>query len=214
MQNKPVVIAAALGECVHVAASRFPAVGRTGRLATVFLGPAVAPEQLIQAAQEHHAQLVGVSYRLTPENGAALLAEFAESADDLRQAGVRFAFGGTPPVAERPQPGRLLRRRLRRLRAGRGSAGLPAGQRRADVAAPPPATLLERLAWKAPYPLLRHHFGLPSLEATRGIAELRMRASSMSSRWASTRMRRRTSSTLSARIRDAAARGRAGAQRR
>ena len=50
---------------------------------------------------DHGATLVGVSYRLTPETGERLLAEFAEAADDLRAAGVRFAFGGTPPVAER-----------------------------------------------------------------------------------------------------------------
>jgi len=175
MQNKPVVIAAALGECVHVAGvARFLRLAEQAGWQTVFLGPAVAPEQLIQAAQEHRAQLVGVSYRLTPENGAALLAEFAESADDLRQAGVRFAFGGTPPVAERArglggffdavfdgsEPVEAVLAYLR----GSGGPG---------VAAAPPATLLERLAWKAPYPLLRHHFGLPSLEATAaGIAEI------------------------------------------
>ncbi|MCD6287057.1 MAG: methionine synthase, partial [Anaerolineae bacterium] len=28
--------------------------------------------------------------------------------------------------------------------------------------APPPQTTLERIRWKAPYPLLRHHFGLPT----------------------------------------------------
>ena len=44
---------------------------------------------------------MGVSYRLTPETGERLLGEFAEAADDLRSSGVRFAFGGTPPVAER-----------------------------------------------------------------------------------------------------------------
>ena len=37
--------------------------------------------------------------------------------------------------------------------------------------APPPGldypqTTVERIAWKAPYPLIRHHFGLPTLEAT------------------------------------------------
>ncbi len=175
MQNKPVVVAAALGECVHVAGvARFLRLAEQAGWQTVFLGPAVAPEQLIQAAQEHRAQLVGVSYRLTPENGAALLAEFAESADDLHQAGVRFAFGGTPPVAERArslggffeavfdgsEPVETVLAYLR----GSGGPG---------TAAAPPATLLERLAWKAPYPLLRHHFGLPSLEATRaGIAAI------------------------------------------
>ena len=36
--------------------------------------------------------LVGVSYRLTSETGEHLLGEFAEAADDLRAAGMRFVF--------------------------------------------------------------------------------------------------------------------------
>ena len=36
-----------------------------------------------------------------------------------------------------------------------------------------PQTLVERIAWKSPYPLLRHHFGLPTVEATRaGIEQI------------------------------------------
>jgi methanogenic corrinoid protein MtbC1 len=68
---------------------------------TVFLGPAVPIQQVIEAAIREKADLVGVSYRLTPENGELLLAEFAEAADELHSRGVRFAFGGTPPVAEK-----------------------------------------------------------------------------------------------------------------
>ena len=49
------------------------------------------------------ADLVGVSYRLTPETGERLLGDFAEAADELRARGVRFAFGGTPPVAARAE---------------------------------------------------------------------------------------------------------------
>jgi hypothetical protein len=67
---------------------------------TVFLGPAAPVEDVIAAAQRERADLVGVSYRLTPETGAHLLGTFAEAADELRAAGVRFVFGGTPPLAE------------------------------------------------------------------------------------------------------------------
>ena len=49
----------------------------------------------------NEADLVGISYRLTPETGERLLAEFAEEADELHRAGVKFAFGGTPPVVQR-----------------------------------------------------------------------------------------------------------------
>jgi hypothetical protein len=41
-----------------------------------------------------------------------------------------------------------------------------------------PSTTLKRIAWKAPYPLLRHHFGLPTIQATvegiRQISEARV----------------------------------------
>ena len=96
------VVAAALGECVHVAGvMNFLRLAETAGWRTVFLGPAVSVDALLDAAEQEDADLVGVSYRLTPETGERLLAEFAEAADDLRSAGVRFAFGGTPPIAER-----------------------------------------------------------------------------------------------------------------
>ena len=54
---------------------------------------------IIAAAKQDQADLVGVSYRLTPETRERLLGEFAEAADELRPAGVRFVFAGAPPVA-------------------------------------------------------------------------------------------------------------------
>jgi hypothetical protein len=36
-----------------------------------------------------------------------------------------------------------------------------------------PQTAVERIAWKAPFPIIRHHFGLPTVDATReGIARI------------------------------------------
>src|SRR5262245_54424897 len=95
------VVAGALGECVHVAGVlSFLRLAEAAGWRTVFLGPAVPIDELLRAAQREQADLVGVSYRLTPETGAQLLGAFAEAADDLRGAGMRFVFGGTPPVAE------------------------------------------------------------------------------------------------------------------
>src|SRR3972149_11713143 len=96
------VIAAAIGECVHVAGViNFLRLAEAAGWKTVFLGPAVPIEVVLDEARREQADLVGVSYRLTPETGERLLGEFAEAADELRSAGVRFAFGGTPPVAQR-----------------------------------------------------------------------------------------------------------------
>ncbi len=96
------VVAAALGECVHVAGvSNFLRLAEQAGWKTIFLGPATPIETVLEAARREKADLVGVSYRLTPENGERLLGQFAEAASELHAAGVRFAFGGTPPVAEK-----------------------------------------------------------------------------------------------------------------
>src|SRR5512135_3138972 len=96
------VIAGAIGECVHVAGGvNFLRLAEAAGWRTVFLGPAVPLDEFIAAAKREHADLVGVSYRLTPETGERLLAEFAEAADELRSSGERFAFGGTPTLPAR-----------------------------------------------------------------------------------------------------------------
>ncbi|NLG26482.1 MAG: methionine synthase, partial [Chloroflexi bacterium] len=174
------VVAAALGECVHVAGvMNFMRLAEAAGWRTVFLGPAVPIEQILAAARREHADLVAVSYRLTPENGARLLGEFAEAMDELHAAGVRFAFGGTPPVAAHARALGFFERTFdgsepldEVIAYVRGQSAAPA--REQDY----PQTVVERLAWKAPYPLIRHHFGLPTVEATRAgiqrIAEARV----------------------------------------
>ena len=98
------VVAAALGECVHVAGVlNFLRLAEATDWRTVFLGPAVPATRILDRARAEDADLVAVSYRLTPENGERLLGEFAEVMDDLHAQGTRFAFGGTPAVAERAQ---------------------------------------------------------------------------------------------------------------
>jgi hypothetical protein len=166
------VVAAALGECVHVAGIvNFLRLAENAGWRTIFLGPAVSIETVLAAARRENADLVGVSYRLTPETGERLLGEFAEAADDLRSQGVRFAFGGTPPVAQRARAlgffeevfsgGEAAETVLAYLKGD----GQPGSAQQA-----PPQTTIERITWKSPYPLLRHHFGLPSLEDTlRGV---------------------------------------------
>jgi methylmalonyl-CoA mutase cobalamin-binding subunit len=162
-----VVVAGALGECVHVAGvMNFLRLAESAGWQTIFLGPAVSVDQVIAVARAQNAALVGVSYRLTPENGERLLAEFAEAADDLAAAGVRFAFGGTPPVAERARAIGFFEQVFDGSEPAEDVLAYLRGQPRTDTQADYPQTTVERSAWKAPYPLIRHHFGLPTLEAT------------------------------------------------
>jgi len=169
------IVAAALGECVHVAGIvNFLHLADAAGWRTVFLGPAVPIDKVLEVARREKADLVGVSYRLTPETGERLLGEFAEEADELRQAGVRFAFGGTPPVASRARAIGFFERVFDGSETVEMVLAYAKGQvHTAVVEADFPQTAVERLAWKAPYPIIRHHFGLPTLEATRkGVARI------------------------------------------
>ena len=174
MVENRIVVAGALGECVHVAGvMNFLRLAEQAGWQTVFLGPAVSVEQVLTAARARNAALVGVSYRLTPENGERLLAEFAEAADDLATAGVRFAFGGTPPVAERARAIGFFEQVFDGSEPTEDVLAYLRGQPRTAAQADYPQTTVERIAWKTPYPLLRHHFGLPSIQDTRaGIEQI------------------------------------------
>ncbi len=178
MERKPserTIVAAALGECVHVAGVlNFLRIAETAGWRTIFLGPATSIDAVIEAARREHADLVGVSYRLTPETGERLLAQFAEAADDLRAEGVRFAFGGPPPVAERVRAIGFFERVFEGGEpADAVLAYLKGHTHTALTADDVPQTIVERIRWKAPYPILRHHFGLPTVEATEvGIARI------------------------------------------
>lgn len=165
---KKTVVAGALGECVHVAGvSRFLHLAEKAGWRTVFLGPAVSVEEMLRIAKAERAELVGVSYRLTPETGERLLARFAEQADELREKGVHFVFGGTPPVAERAEKIGFFEKVFYGGEADEETlAYLKGASPSLTTEEDYPQETVARILWKSPYPLLRHHFGLPTMEAT------------------------------------------------
>jgi hypothetical protein len=174
------VIAGALGECVHVAGvSKFLRLAEQAGWKTVFLGPAVPPKKMLEAVRRVKDEasgdpvLVGVSYRLTPETGERLLGQFAEEASELHESGVRFVFGGTPPVAERADKIGFFERSFDGTEPVEEVLAYLKGQTHEMTVEDFPQTTIERIRWKSPYPILRHHFGLPTLEATlKGIQQI------------------------------------------
>jgi methylmalonyl-CoA mutase cobalamin-binding subunit len=165
---KKTIVAAALGECVHVAGvMNFLRLAEIAGWKTVFLGPAVPVEKVLETARREDAALVGVSYRLTPETGERLLGQFAEEADELRGKGVHFAFGGTPPLAAKARRLGFFEKVF--------EGGEPSDQvlaylkgRDQNLAADVeiPQSTDARILWKSPAPIIRHHFGLPTMEDT------------------------------------------------
>jgi methylmalonyl-CoA mutase cobalamin-binding subunit len=137
---------------------------------TIFLGAAVPVDKLVGAARETDASIIAVGYRLGRRAARGLFDQLAEALTGAGLEDRRVIFGGTPGVAEVAEATGLFdavfsgREDLDEIIAY--LKGEKAG-RRAELHA---GTLLERMAQKAPYPVIRHHFGLPVLDDTvRGI---------------------------------------------
>jgi len=163
------IVAGALGECVHVAGVvSFLRLAEGAGWRTVFLGPATPPDRVVDAARREGAEMVAVSYRLTPENGERLLTQFAEQADELREAGVRFVFGGTAPVAERARALGFFDAVFDGTESVEEVVAYLRGETRsAEGEVHYPQNMVDRIRWKAPYPILRHHYGQATVEETR-----------------------------------------------
>lgn len=165
-------LAGALGEDAHVAGvARALQVASEVGWSTIGLGPCVSVQGFLRAIHTHRPDLVGISYRLTPETGESLLVELIAAVRAAGPRGCRFLFAGTPPLAERARALHFFERCFEGGESPEELANffrgkLSAGEKAEDY----PQDFRSRLAWKAPFPLIRHHFGRPTIEETeRGI---------------------------------------------
>lgn len=176
------ILGGSLGECVHVAGVlNFLRHAEEQGYETEFTGPATSISDFVAAAQEVDPDIIAVSYRLTPENAAILLVDFKNACQEAGLLDKRFIFGGTPPVAEEARKIGLFEA----IFTGEEPleaviAYLKGTSLEAMKAEDYPTELLERINWKAPFPIIRHHFGVPgetiepTVEGIRKIAEARV----------------------------------------
>ena len=162
------ILGAAIGDCVHVAGVvNFLNLAEQLGYETVCLGPAVSVDELLDRVAALDPALVAVGYRLTPENCRTLLAELGAKAAARGQSGRRWLFGGTEPCVAVAREGGLFQAAFASGTSKQAVVAYLRGeQAEAEPGAPPPQTLAERVRWKAPYPLLRHHFGRPTVAET------------------------------------------------
>ncbi|MBT9153207.1 MAG: hypothetical protein DDT35_01436 [Firmicutes bacterium] len=156
-----------MGNCVHVAGvMTFLRLAEEVGHNAHFLGPATSIPDIISASLELRPDVLAVSYRLTPEVAESLFAELKEALYEAGLSSVELICGGTPPVAEIAGKTGMFSR----IFSGEdGPAEVLAylrGENTQQGFSVPPQQLLERVAARQPYPLIRHHFGLPDLSDT------------------------------------------------
>lgn len=173
--KRKMILGACLGNCVHVAGIlNFLHLARSFGYKTHFLGPAVPMTKIVEAVTSFKPEILVLSYRLTPEAAKNLLEEFRNEVKKQRWSSITFAFGGPPPVAEVARKTGIFEAVFDGNDPPEKVVSFLRGKiEERKKEAMPPQGLLERIEFKAPFPLLRHHFGLPSLEETvKGVREI------------------------------------------
>ena len=162
------ILGGAIGSDVHTAGLvMFLELAKKEGFKTINLGAAVPVEKMVEFIDRENPDVVAIGYRLGREPLKRLLNEFFSLIDEKELGERIFIFGGTIETAE-------VARSFGRFHAvfdGRQETedvimSLRGEMRKKEKGGIPPQTLWERVEYKKPYPLFRHHIGLPTMEET------------------------------------------------
>jgi methylmalonyl-CoA mutase cobalamin-binding subunit len=161
------IVGCSLGNCIHVAGllSFLREAERLG-YETIFVGSAVPVDVLLDAVERHNPDLIAVSYRLTPEPARNLFAQLREGMAERGLSHKRLALGATPPVGEVGREAGIFERIFIGVEEPDEVLAYLKGQPLARHPEDYGSTLRERIKRAAPAPIVRHHFGQPTVAAT------------------------------------------------
>ncbi len=177
-EKKGLVMGASIGNCVHVAGVvHFLNLAEKEGYDTDFLGPAVSVEYLFEQIIEKKPSIVGVSYRLTPDNAIPLLDAIDKKRKEVSWD-IKWVFGGTKPVADVAKKYGFFSFISDGFDDINDSIRFLRGKEQKDSKESYANNIIDRIHENYPYPVLRHHYGRPSLEETvegvRKIAEAKV----------------------------------------
>lgn len=133
---------------------------------TYFLGPAVPPEALTEHILEKQPQAVIVGYRLTESAARELFERLAHLAATHGFSGITWILSCTPSLEPVAQSLGLFDYIFTGREPFSEIVASLTQERTASCEKTYPQSLPERVTKKYPFPLLRHHFGLPTVEET------------------------------------------------
>lgn len=161
------IIGATLGNCVHVAGTmNFLNLAEKENYNTEFVGIGVSIDELIQIIEDRKPDTVGLSFRLTPEPLNNILEELKkkiEKSEELQK--ITWIFGGTEPTALVAEKYNIFDKIFYGCEDIDEVISYIKGQEDSEEEQYP-NNLVDRINSKYPYPILRHHLGLTSMEKT------------------------------------------------
>lgn len=160
------VLGATIGNCVHVAGViHFLDIAREEGYCVEFLGAAIDIESLFSRINLDEPGVIAIGYRLTPENLKPILDEFSDNIKKLNYH-PELCFGGTKPAADIAREYGIFSfisdgydEAIDAIKFFRGENGARINHVKSN-------NIISRIDESYPYPLLRHHFGRPTMSET------------------------------------------------
>jgi hypothetical protein len=166
-------VLATIGNCIHVQGIKnFESLLNRNNIDTEFIGVCIDIEKLIEIVINKNPEIVGLSYRLEPEN-AKILFKKIENLIEENHITSRFFFGGTPAVCELAEESGLFEGVFRGIETENEILDKVLERKKDYKSKEYSQNIYERIENSYPIPLIRHHFGLPSLGKTiEGVREI------------------------------------------
>lgn len=161
------ILGAAIGNCVHIAGIyHFLKIAETEGYQTTLIGTAVPIKQLCEIIKKEKPSIVAISYRLTPEVASTLFKDLQLELKKNNFSKQRLIFGGTPSVAKIAEESGLFEKVFNGNESTDQIKAYLTGDSDIITEKSFSNDLIGRINQKYPYPLLRHHFGRPTLDET------------------------------------------------
>lgn len=173
--NGKQILGACVEDCIHVAGILgFMQLAEDFGFHTKFLGPAISIDKIIEEIEKRDYEIVAISYRLTPDTGFQIIKQFIQNIQNKNLTEKIYVLGCLPNLREKMEDfnffdyiytgGETVDDLLPLLRKSTSN-------KEQDLIYPD--DLIPRIQFKQPYPVIRAHFGLPSIEITeKGIKQL------------------------------------------
>ncbi|BES66575.1 hypothetical protein SANA_30140 [Gottschalkiaceae bacterium SANA] len=162
------IVIGALGEDVHAAGIHcFSMLAREEGYEVVNLGSAIPIAVMLDTVEKENPDLIAISYRLNREGAFQILRQFLFDLEERElRKNRRFVFGGTQETCQVARELDLFEEIFDGSENEIKTRMYLRASKEEIHELQHPQSLRERVDWKSPYPLIRHHIGLDSLEET------------------------------------------------
>ncbi len=160
------IIACTIGNCVHVAgAMNFLTLAEREGYETEFVGIALSVDEIVKEINYYDPDIVALGYRLTPEPLEKVLEELKKRIEKESLTNIEWMFGGTELTGKVAEESKIFDKIFYGTEDIDEVIGFLKGvdyKKEENY----PKDLVSRIESKYPYPILRHHLGLPTINDT------------------------------------------------